>query len=137
MVLFLPKSVVLHIQQEQVKNSPFDDVEGILNPDSLDSALNQPRMTISTTGGRAFLHPTIFDMAAAYGFHLCQNHAFVSCNKRTAYSTMVTFLRLNGFDIIVNNEEEHRDVMVAVAEGKMDKQQLADWLRTITRPKGS
>jgi hypothetical protein len=46
MVLFLPKSVVLHIQQEQVKNSPFDDVEGILNPDSLDSALNQPRMTI-------------------------------------------------------------------------------------------
>jgi prophage maintenance system killer protein len=45
---------------------------------------------------------------------------------------MVTFLRLNGFEIIVNNEEEHRDVMVAVAEGKIDKQQLANWLRTVT-----
>lgn len=128
MILFLSKSVVIKLHDEQVKKSPYDDLEGILNPDMLDSALNQPKMTIGGASGREFLHPTIFDMAAAYGFHLGRGHVFNSCNKRTAYSAMVTFLTLNKCDVIVEDENEHRNVMVAVAEGRMSKEQLVGQL---------
>ena len=38
-------------------------------------------------------------MAAAYGFHLCQNHPFYDGNKRTALIAIYTFLYVNGYQI--------------------------------------
>lgn len=34
-------------------------------------------------------------MAAAYLFHLCQNHPFVDGNKRTGANAAITFLLIN------------------------------------------
>ena len=135
MVFFLSKKFVEDLHDEQVRISPYDDLEGAY-PEKLDSALNQPRMTFETPTGRVFLHSTIFDMAAAYGYHIAHGHVFVSCNKRTASAAMAAFLSLNGYDLVITDENEHVDVMVAVGEGRMSKQQLADWLRTVTRRKG-
>ena len=44
----------------------------------LESAIATPQVTF----GGEFLHRTIPAMAAAYLFHLCQDHAFIDGNKR-------------------------------------------------------
>jgi hypothetical protein len=55
-------------------------------------------MPAMTLGGQ-FLHEDLFAMAAAYLFHITQNHPFVDGNKRTAMVASLLFLRLNGLDI--------------------------------------
>jgi len=67
-------------------------------------------------------------MAAAYGFHLCQNHPFLDGNKRTVGMAMFTFLQLNGLEITVA-ESDYYVTMMAVASGQMNKEQLAGWLQ--------
>ena len=37
-------------------------------------------------------------MAAAYLFHLCQNHAFVDGNKRVGSNAAITFLLMNDWE---------------------------------------
>ena len=80
--------------------------------------------------GGQFLHATIFHMAAAYSFHLCQNHPFIDGNKRTAGMAMFTFLLLNGLEPGAS-EVEYYNTMMAVASGQMSKEQLAEWLSVI------
>jgi death-on-curing protein len=67
-------------------------------------------------------------MAAAYGFHLCQNHPFFDGNKRTAGMVMFTFLQLNGLEPVAT-EADYYATMMAVASGQMGKEHLAEWLR--------
>jgi len=49
-----------------------------------------------TTFAEEFLHGTLFEMAAAYLFHVARNHPFVDGNKRTALMCALAFLGLNG-----------------------------------------
>ncbi len=101
---------------------------GVRDASALDAALHMPQAQF----GGEFLHPTVFHMAAAYGFHLSQDHPFLDGNKRTAGMAMFTFLRLNGLEPIAT-EAQYYDAMMAVAGGQMSKEQLADWLPTVTR----
>lgn len=52
----------------------------------LESAVATPQATF----GGEFLHASIPAMAAAYLFHLCQNHAFIDGNKRVGANAAVT-----------------------------------------------
>ena len=70
-------------------------------------------------------------MAVAYGFHLRQNHPFVDGNKRTAGMVMFTFLRLNILEPDAT-EIAYYEAMMAVADGRMTKEQLAIWVREHT-----
>src|SRR3569832_264121 len=65
---------------------------GIRDIGLLESAVAMPQATYEG----AYLHPDLAAMAAAYLFHLCQNHAFVDGNKRAAAFSTVLFLALNG-----------------------------------------
>jgi death on curing protein len=53
---------------------------GIRDRGLLESVLAQPQMAFQGQ----MLHRTLAEMAAAYAFHLCQNHPFADGNKRTA-----------------------------------------------------
>ncbi|HTL29886.1 MAG TPA: type II toxin-antitoxin system death-on-curing family toxin, partial [Tepidisphaeraceae bacterium] len=90
----------------------------------LDAALAVPQSTF----GRAFLHHDLPAMAAAYAFHIANNHPFVDGNKRTAALAAVTFLDLNGIDFNVN-PDEFADVILQVAAGLLDKQGLTEYFR--------
>ena len=89
----------------------------------MDAALHMP---LAQYDGQ-FLHETLYHMAAAYGFHLCQNHPFVDGNKRTAGMVMFTFLLLNGVEPTAT-EIAYYETMIAVASGKTSKEQLKIWL---------
>ena len=102
----------------------YGGMHGLRDEGLLESALAQPRATL----GGEYLLPDIWSMAAAYGFHLCRNHAFLDGNKRVAAVAMIAFLRANG-EQVRYDEVELYVTMMAVAEGTLDKVSLADWLR--------
>jgi len=124
MIRFLSETIVLAIHDDQVRL--YGGVYGVRDGAMLDAALHMPQAQF----GGEFLHPTIFHMAAAYGFHLCQNHPFIDGNKRTAGMVMFTFLRLNGLEPVAS-ELDYYQTMMAVANGEMNKEQLAAWLQTV------
>lgn len=124
MIHFISLSMVIRIHDDLI--AQFGGAAGIRDIALLDSALHMP----SAQFGGVFLHPTICEMAAAYGFHICKNHPFLDGNKRTADAIMLLFLRLNGFHLSAN-DQVHYAVMMAVANGEMTKQQLAAWLERV------
>lgn len=44
-------------------------------------------------------------MAAAYLFHLVKNHPFVDGNKRTGFACAHAFLKLNGRNLRISEED--------------------------------
>lgn len=60
----------------------YGGAHGIRDLGLLQSALAMP----SAGFGGEFFHIDIFEMAAAYAFHIAQNHPFLDGNKRTASS---------------------------------------------------
>jgi death-on-curing protein len=53
----------------------------------------------SQTFGGQFVHADLFEMAAAYAFHIAENQSFVDGNKRTGLAAALTFLRINGVSV--------------------------------------
>ena len=118
----MPLEVVLTIHADLLQR--YGGRAGIRDRKLLESALAQPKMTIK---GR-FVHKTIFEKAAAYGYHLCKNHPFVDGNKRVALVLMDIFLERNGWEIVAH-EEQIYSMMLDLASGKLIKAQLASWLK--------
>lgn len=81
--------------------------------------MEQPRATF---GGK-YLHGTVVEQAAAYLFHLAQNHPFIDGNKRVAFAAADTFLRLNGYRLKLSDRAAYRLVM-SVASSEMNKDEL-------------
>ncbi len=124
MIRFLPEAVVMAMHDDQIRL--YGGAYGVRDMSALDAALHMPQAQF----GGEFLHTTIFEMAAAYGFHLCQNHPFLDGNKRAAGMAMFTFLQLNGLEPHAS-EPDYYAVMMSVASGQMSKEQIADWLREV------
>lgn len=69
-------------------------------------------------------------MAAAYLYHIAQNHPFVDGNKRTAFAAALTFLELNGYRVM-GGEAELEAATREVASGKLDKSGAAAVLEKV------
>ena len=121
-IRFIPDEIVPTIHHDLVRR--YGGESGIRDKGLLASALAQPKMTF---GGK-YLHKSIFEKAAAYGFHVCRNHPFVDGNKRVAFILMVLFLDRNGWEFNASEEESY-SAMISLADGKMTKPQLASWLK--------
>ncbi len=67
-------------------------------------------------------------LAAAYGFGLAKNHAFVDGNKRIAFMTMVAFLRKNGIRFMPAQAHVTR-IVLALAAGEVSEESLARWIK--------
>ncbi len=119
---FIPKKIVLTIYNDLIKR--YGGRPGVRDAGLLDSALAQPKMTV---GGR-FLHRTLFDKAAAYGFHICRNHPFLDGNKRLAFVLMDIFLQRNGYEITASEKEAYV-IMMDLATGNLTKTELSTWLK--------
>ena len=68
-----------------------------------------------------------FGCAAAYAFGIAKAHAFVDGNKRTAFVTSVTFLRLNGWHF-VTEPAEGVTFMEDLASGAVSEESFRNWL---------
>ncbi len=113
--VFLNLSEVLRIHRDQIER--YGGEPGIRELGLLQSALAMPAAGFR---GR-FLHNDLFEMAAAYLFHIARNHPFVDGNKRTGAVCALVFLELN--DIEINaSEDELVELVTAVAEGRAEKE---------------
>ncbi len=120
--LFLSLEEVLEIHHDQITR--YGGTEGIRNLGLLLSALAVPQ----AGSGNQYYHTDLFEMAAAYLFHIIKNHPFVDGNKRTGVAAALVFLEINGIGIRASNEALVNSVL-AVAEGKLQKGALAEFFR--------
>ena len=67
-------------------------------------------------------------MAAAYGFHLCQNDAFFDGNKRITLTSIDIFLQRNGHQLVASEEHAYEIIMKLSTE-QLTKKELAEWIR--------
>lgn len=74
-----------------------------------------------------YADPTLAEIAAAYAFGISKAHAFVDGNKRTAFVTALTFLRLNGYSFRPQTIEGVR-MMENLAAGGVSEADFAKWL---------
>lgn len=81
----------------------------------------------------AYGEPDAAALAAAYGFGLAKNHAFVDGNKRTAFVALELFLELNGF-VLAADDRQCVVVMLSVASGAFSEAELAEWIRRHLQP---
>ena len=113
---FLTLDSVLDFHAEHLTR--FGGSSGIRDQGLLESALAQPEATFAG----AFLHEDLHAMAAAYLFHIVQNHPFVDGNKRTGYIAAMAFLEGNGIE--THFTMELYEITMAVASSQMSKDQL-------------
>ncbi len=104
----------------------FGGLAGVRDEGLLESAVEQAR----ATAFGELLHIDLFEMAAAYLFHLVKNHAFLDGNKRTALVAALVFLDINGVSL-EHDDDRLYDLTLTAAEGRTDKRQIADELRRL------
>jgi len=124
-VIFLTLAEVVIIHLDQIER--YGGLGGVQNMALLESALAMPEAEF----GDEFLHRDLYEMAAAYAFHICQNHPFIDGNKRTALACALVFLELNGISLL-DPEEKLYNGMMEVASGKLDKKYFAGILRNLS-----
>jgi death on curing protein len=123
---FLDISDVLELHALQIAR--YGGADGLRDRGLLESALAQPKATFAGE----LLHEDLFSMAAAYLFHIVQNHPFVDGNKRTGLIAALVFLDLNGISIAQGSPDLH-DLTMGVARGELTKDAAAEVLRQIAR----
>ena len=121
-VRFIPDEIVPLIHADLVKR--YGGASGIRDRGLLASALAQPK---ATAHGK-FLHRTIFEKDAAYGFHVCKNHPFIGGNKRLAFVLIDMFLQKNGWTLNASEEDAY-EIMIKLASGTLAKTSLAAWAK--------
>ena len=103
---------------------------GLRDDNTLESALARAQQKW------AHAEPDLSDLAAAYGFGLAKNHAFLDGNKRVALMAVYTFLGLNG-QRLAATEAEAVTVMLGIASGELDEAALAVWIRRSMTPRAA
>ena len=122
--VFLDVDEVLLIHDEQLAG--FGGGAGIRDRGGLESAVAQAQASF----GGEFVHTTLYEMSAAYAFHIAQNQPFVDGNKRTALVAALVFLELNGIEIL-DPEGHLYDAMIGFAERRLDKHGFAALLERL------
>jgi len=119
---FLQIEDVLLLHSDQV--DLYGGGHGVRDTGLLESALAQPPATF----GGGFLLQDLFEMAAAYLFHIVQNHPFIDGNKRTGLVAALVFLDLNEIEIDAPKGGLY-DLTLSVACGQTGKAQIASYFR--------
>lgn len=104
--------------------------ENLCNRGSLEWVLDAIQYPLSESG--VDLYPGLVEKAARLAWTIIRSHVFWDGNKRTGMSALLLFLRLNGYDLNVT-EEELEDWARAIADPRnhpnLGCENLADWVR--------
>lgn len=119
---FLELGEIIEIHRDQLDR--YGGTSGIRDMGLLLSAAAMPKAGIADR----YLHEDIFEMAAAYLYHIVSDHPFIDGNKRTGAVAAPVFLALN--DVRIDAEEDELESVVrSVAEGTASKAEAASFFR--------
>lgn len=119
---FISISDALQIYRGQMEQ--FGGSYGIRDRGLLESALAMPQVRF---GGK-YLHENLFDMAAAYLYHIVKNHPFVDGNKRTGSVITLLFLKTNGIELEYTQKMIY-ELACKVATSEIAKEEIAQYLK--------
>jgi death-on-curing protein len=120
---FLDLNRVMRLHHSLIEH--YGGTDGIRDVRLLQSAVSQPEATF----GGSYLHAFPFEMAAAYLFHIVQNHPFLDGNKRTGAASAIVFLAMN--DIEIDGDEKGLvDITLRTATGDAAKDEVAEFFRS-------
>lgn len=122
---FLTMAEAVEIHKNQIEL--YGGESGIRDYNLLNSAIYFPQSTFDSR----FLYDNLYDMAAAYIYHIYQNHPFVDGNKRTALVCGLVFLDLNGIEIDDPSGSLYK-MMMRVAGGKCSKDEITVILKKLS-----
>lgn len=125
--VFLTREDVIHIHEHEV--ALHGGSLGLRDENMLDSAIAMPKAGF----GDEYLHADLFEMAAAYCFHIVMNHPFVDGNKRAGLASALVFLDLNGYALHMDHPAPY-DLVIGVCEGSVTKGALAAAFRDHAAP---
>ena len=121
--VWVPLQAVVIIHDRQIAR--HGGAAGLRDIHLLQAAVERPRNKV------AYTDPRVEDIAAAYAFGIAKAHAFVDGNKRTAFVTSATFLRLNGFGLHPDPLDGVK-AMEDLASGVLSEAGFAAWLAKLT-----
>jgi death-on-curing protein len=102
----------------------FGGSSGVRDRGALESSVARPAMTFAGED----LYVDLAAKAAALMHSLVLNHAFVDGNKRVGVAAAELFLEYNDHTMEATDEELEA-VTMSVAEGKLEVEALAIWIR--------
>ena len=117
---WISKRALLLLHEESL--AEFGGMRGIRNDGLLESALARPQ-NIHDYNSTS----TVAELAAAYGYGIAKNHAFVDGNKQAAFLSIGLFLSMNGYRLIADQADAIA-VIMGVASGEVDETALAAWI---------
>ena len=123
--VWLDPQALLAAHDEQL--AEHGGASGIRDQGLFESALARPQNLA------AYGDPDAADLAASYTFGLAKNHAFIDGNERTALVALESFLLLNGFELLADDGQVVM-VILSVASGAFNENELAAWIRKNIRP---
>ena len=124
--VWIERAVILAVHDMQL--AEHGGGGGIRDVNLLESALARP-LNLAAYG-----EPHDAALAAAYGYGISRNHAFIDGNKRTGFVAAELFLRLNGYQLTADDADCVL-TMLAVAAGDVTEDEFADWLRRHSVPR--
>jgi death-on-curing protein len=122
-VLFLTLDDIIESHQNQIDT--YGGSHGIRDIGLLESAIAQPEASF----GGQYLHADIFEMAAAYLYHLVMNHPFVDGNKRVGLEAALIFLEINNENFNAS-DQELVDLVLKTTAGQVGKREIAEFFRS-------
>ena len=120
-IRWLTQAAVEAIHDELIDH--YGGSHGLRDPGLLDSALARAKNLYAYGEEKS-----IPGLAAAYGWGLVKNHAFIDGNKRIALAAMVTFLDANDDELTCSEAEETMMILRAAA-GDISQNEWIDWVR--------
>ena len=127
-MLYLNVEEIIAIHFATIKN--YGGSYEILDLEKLKSCAETPQQTMFGED----LYPDLLSKAAIFFLLLIKNHAFMDGNKRTAILAVSEFLKRNGEFLTASNDELY-DFAINSATSKLDKDQIAEWIRAHLREK--
>ncbi len=124
---FLTLDEILAIHQDQI--SRYGGSEGVRDWGLLQSAIAMPAASFAGQ----LLHADLYEMAAAYLFHIIQNHPFVDGNKRVGAVAGYLFLALNSLRL-ATDPADFEELAMSVARGETSKSAVASFFRNNSAP---
>lgn len=119
---FIGRNLLDKLHDESLRK--FGGISGVRDGDMIESSLAAAQDVYFYAQGDCH------DIAAAYAFHIAQAQGFLDGNKRTAVAAALTFLAVNGHGFWKDDGRLY-DVMIAIAERRCGRQELADLFRDV------
>ena len=122
---FLTREIVDAIHEEQI--SQHGGLRGLRSESALDSAIAQAKNVFYYGFG------DLYEVAAAYAFHLAESQAYFDGNKRTGVQAALVFLEGHDVDTRLLPERATYDAMIKIAKHELDRPGLAAFFRDVLK----